>query len=227
MVKNIKYIVLIMIFFISMRSIYVNAHNFDNTIKIYDYSIVLTDEEKNSLKGKIDEYIDKYNMDMVVVIVKYYTLPTLKEYTDEFYKRNNFDKNGIILVIDTKNDDANIELSGNVNLYNKYEIEDILSKVKKQDKYYNKVERFITLSDIYAKTNETRIIKETDNKSMIKNILISLIISIVLPAIIVLVLIYKLYRKSNINKKEYSKVESIIINKREDKFITTNTKINK
>ena len=45
-----------------------NTKYVDSSEKIYDFSNVLTEEEKNELKSLVDDYIDKTKMDMVIYI---------------------------------------------------------------------------------------------------------------------------------------------------------------
>lgn len=41
----------------------------DETKKIYDYANLITDEEEIELYNKVQEFINKYNMDMVIVTI--------------------------------------------------------------------------------------------------------------------------------------------------------------
>lgn len=73
----------------------------DTSLKIYDYGNYLTQEQKDALKGKIDEYISSFNMDIVIVTKKDYDFYKMQYYADDFYDYNGFGidkvKSGIIL----------------------------------------------------------------------------------------------------------------------------------
>mgnify|MGYP002859911739 CR=1 FL=1 len=64
----------------------------DSSLKIYDYGELLTDEEEVYLKGLIDEYIEKYDMDLVIVTKKDY-YGDMKRYAQDFYDYNTFGTN--------------------------------------------------------------------------------------------------------------------------------------
>lgn len=207
-----------------------NVFAFDNTYKIYDYAQVLTEKEEKSIKTKIDKYIEKYNLDMVVVTVKYYNQNTLQEYMDEFYNKNQFgigdNKDGIIIALDLKNNIKNIDIMnygiGN-NLYSEEEKKEILNEVNKEDKYYDKILKFINYSNKYVNKNDDNY---TTNNILSHIDWISIIvISFIVPTIVIII---GLLKNKNIKKEDkadyYVKKDVIDIHKKEDKFITTNTK---
>lgn len=225
--KNIKYLIIIFLLFIGINSVLA----FDNTVKIYDYAQLLTEKKEQQLKKQVDNYVNTYNMDMVVVTVKYYKQLNLEDYMNLFYKQNDFgkgiNKDGIILVIDLKenNDTVGIKTYGKANsLYSENEIKNIISEINSENKYYDKVFSFIDYSNKYINEvdNSYNIITTSKiNINWLEIILLSLVISTIIMAIIIL------KNKKIINKKSINycvKEGSIVINKFEDKFITTNTK---
>ena len=64
----------------------------DAAEKIYDFSDILTDEEEKDLKNKIDELIEKYKMDIVILTYDYpYSSDSENSYfASDFYDFNDF-----------------------------------------------------------------------------------------------------------------------------------------
>ena len=223
--NKIKYILIILMIFIGIKNIY--AFTFDNTIKVYDYAQILTDKEEDKLIGKVNEYINKYNIDMVIVTVKHYEQNTLKEYMDLFYETNEFgkgnNKRGIFIVLDLKNNDIGIETYNlEEGVYTESELTRMKELIEKDDKYYKKINTFIDYSNKYL--NENYIIKKDRNSSYI-DYLIMAFISLFISSTLIIILIIKVKK---VSKKEesisYLKKDSLVINKREDKFLTTHTR---
>lgn len=224
--KNLKYLILVLFLFIGIKS--VNA--FDNTIKVYDYAQVLTEKEESKLKKDVDKFIDKYNFDMAIVTVKYYSQETLDEYMNLFYIKNNFgigiNKDGIIAVLDLKNDNniVGIETFGNVkNYYSESEIKSIINDIQKEKNNYNKLEIFIDGAFNYVDKFEDNY--SDTNILLFLNWFQVLTLSILIPTMIVIIGIFK---NKNVRKEEsvkyYINENSVVITKRNEKYITTNTK---
>lgn len=222
-------IIIIITIFIGIKN--VNAlHSFDNTIKVYDYAQVLTEQEEINLKKEVNNYINKYNIDMVIVTVKYYMQIDTNQYIDDFYNINTFgngsNKDGIIIAVDLKNnnDDVAIKTYGKaVNLYNNDEIELILNKINKEETYYDKLYSFINYSDKYI--NENYIAYKENNTSRSINLLSIMFVSAIIPTVVIFV---GLLKNKTIKKAEnanyYVKNNSVFINVKNDQFVTTNTK---
>ena len=69
--KKIKYLIITLLLFFGIKN--VNAiQKFDTTIKVYDYAQILTEREEKKLKAEANNYVNKHNMDMVIVT---YNLP--------------------------------------------------------------------------------------------------------------------------------------------------------
>lgn len=224
--KNLKYLILVLLLFIGIKS--VNA--FDNTIKVYDYAQVLTEKEESKLKKDVDKFIGKYNFDMAIVTVKYYSQETLDEYMNLFYIKNNFgigiNKDGIIAVLDLKNDNniVGIETFGNVkNYYSESEIKSIINDIQKEKNNYNKLEIFVDGVFNYVDKFEDNY--SDTNILLLLNWFQVLTLSILIPTMIVIIGIFK---NKNVRKEEsaryYINENSVVITKRNEKYITTNTK---
>lgn len=209
-----------------------NVKAFDNTLKIYDYAQILTETEEIKLKEEIDKYIKNYNKDMVIVTVKYYLQNTSQEYMYQFYNQNKFgvgsNKDGIMLVIDLKDskDLIDIRTFGFANeLYSDIELNDILNQVNSKKDYYDKLITFIEYSDKYIKTSDEKVENTAKNILLVTNWLGILMPSLIIPTIVIVV---GLLKNKNVKKLEnasyYVKKDSIVINKKSDEFVTTNTK---
>jgi len=223
--KHLKKLIIILLLIIGVSSVKAQR-TFDTTIKIYDYAQVLNEKEERDLKNSVDKYIEKYNIDMVLVTVKHYNQNTLEEYMELFYNKNNFgigdNKDGIMFTIDLKNNNIAIKTFGITNdLYSQSELNKILNKVNKKDNNKEKISTFIKYSNKY--------INEYDNDSFDNEFLISIdwigitIISAILSTVIIFIGILKSKTKI-ISKRNNDCVKSLIITIKEDSFITTNTK---
>lgn len=224
--KNLKYLILVLFLFMCIKS--VNA--FDNTIKVYDYAQVLTEKEESKLKKDVDKFINKYNFDMAIVTVKYYNQETLNEYMNLFYIKNDFgigtNKDGIMAVLDLKNDNNIIwiETFGNVkDYYSESEIKSIINDVQKEKNNYNKLEIFIDGAFNYVDKFEDNY--SDTNILLLLNWFQVLTLSILIPTMIVIIGIFK---NKNVRKEDsaryYINENSVVITKRNEKYITTNTK---
>ena len=94
--------------------------------KIYDFSDILTEEEETQLKSKIDEFIEKNKMDLVIVTTSFpYSYDSKnEEYADDFYDYNDFGigfqyNSGVLLLRNTNPSDPYYHMSttGNAQLY--------------------------------------------------------------------------------------------------------------
>lgn len=225
--KNIKYLIIVLFLFIGLG----NVSAFDNSVKVYDYAQLLTEKKEQELRTEVNNYINRYNIDMVIVTVKYYEQLNLTDYMNLFYAQNGFgkgiNKDGIIAVIDLKENNNKFEIKryGRANsLYSEEEIKNIINKVNNEDKYYNKLFTFINYSNKYI--NETNTSYNIDNGSTTYiNWLLIIIPSFIISTIITIIIFFKNKKILNNKFNNYYVIENnIVINKKEDKFITTNTK---
>ena len=224
---KLRYVLLTLI----VMFVYCNVYSieFDNTLKIYDYGQTLTEKEEIKLKDTINKYIDKYNIDMVMVTVKYYNYSNLTDYIREFYSKNNFgiddNKSGIIIVLDLKNNKIGIEKFGKANdIYSDGTIKHILSKLDRYNSNYKKLKYFIKYTNDYAYKGYNKIDSKSKSYKII-NWIIILVISILIPTMFSIMIKIRIKKIERINDKNYYIDEkSIVINKREEKYITTHTK---
>ena len=238
-----KYLKLLLLTLIISIIGILNVKAIDTSEKVYDFANVLTPEQKELLKEKIDKYIETYNMDMAVVTVKYHNYSSTMQYADDFYDVNHFGigatEDGLVCVIDfsTGHDDFWISTKGNaIIMYDDARINSILDAmdaVYYRDKtdYYNMFNAFIDKSSSYAALG----IPKSNKNVRLNNYgmpyeerpfpwsgitILSLIISTI--AIVILISKNKMIHKAT-NADNYIDKNSINITKRVDQFLTTHT----
>lgn len=209
-----------------------NINALDTSLKVYDYAQILTANEEMKLRSKINSYINKYNMDMVLVTVKKHNNIDTMHYADEFYTRNKFGigqtYDGVIMVIDFTAGYTDVLMTKKgkaINYYTDDRIDRILDEViKKNDKdYYGIFDAFIEKADYYAGLGISTNYDNYEKDDTI-NWIISLIVSIIVPTIIIIIVVAKNKKeKLNITESNYLVDGSVVVNKRLDKFITTHT----
>lgn len=234
--KKFKYLILVLLIFIGIK----NVNAFDNTLKVYDYAQVLSTSEEQNLKNKIDNFIDTYDMDMVLVTVKYHTKSNTQRYAEDFYDYNGFGigntYDGIIFVIDFTFGYTDIYISTTgeaIRMYDDYRINNMLDNIalKKNSGYYAMFESFINDSSNYARLGLPQSNSNThinDNGDLVYNQSIPwgkiILISAIIATIVIAILIAKNRMvKKSMTAKYYIKEGSILINTRQDRFITTHT----
>lgn len=238
--KKLKYLILAIVLFLTLQ----NVSAFDKELKVYDYAQVLTPEEEEKLKEKSIEFTEKYNMDIIMVTVKYHEKSTTKAYAQDFYDYNGFGvgntHDGLIFVIDfnfNEKSDFYISTTGEaIRMYDDYRINSILDSIddeyyKNSEDYFNMFLAFINASDKYASlgvpssNSNTRIDSNGDlvYKTGIPWFKITLISLIISSAIVIFFIMKNKMVRKSVNANEYLKKDSVVINNRSDKFITTHT----
>lgn len=211
----------------------------DSSLKIYDYGELLTDEQEVKIKSKIDDYIAKYNLDMVIVTKKNY-YGNLKAYGQDFYDYNDFGKgkthDGILLVLNVDNYGpiAEIVTTGEgIRMYDDARIDSILTSMS-NSKYSGNaaiVEAFVDKSDYYASlgipaSNKNTYIDENGDYHVRRTYPAFALIftSAVVATIVLLVMVHKNKMiKKAITAHNYLDYNSIAITMRNDQFIHTHT----
>ena len=137
----------------------------DASKKIYDFSLIISDEEEQELKKYIDEFIGKYKTELIIVT---YDLPYTNDsenenFASDFYDYNDFgidfDKyDGIVLFRNTYGADPYYDMYtfGNAQLYfsksdYNYILDDIFDKLHSGD-YFSGFKMFIDdVNDCYMR----------------------------------------------------------------------------
>ena len=144
------------------RSNVMNTPKVDASEKIYDFSDILTDDEEQELKKSIDEFIEKNQMDLVIVTTSFpYSYDKEnEEYADDFYDYNDFGigfqyNSGILLLRNTNPSDPYYHMSttGNAQLYfSDARVNSVLDGIYNEihaGNYYNAFYDFINRTDYY------------------------------------------------------------------------------
>ncbi|MBR5369869.1 MAG: TPM domain-containing protein [Bacilli bacterium] len=231
----------------SKLSYIMNTKKVDASEKIYDFSDILTDEEEQLLKAKIDKFIEDNNMDMVIVTDNFAYTNDIKnqEYADDFYDYNDFGLNieyysGVLLLRNTYSLDPyyHMSTSGNAQLYlNDYRVNRILDDIYydiHNGNYYEGFSKWITYTDNYIKegypsTASNYYLDNNGNMHRVKPkyhppIGIAFLAGFVVALTIVLVMVSKNKMVKKAQKAgEYIDQNSINITKREDTFLRSHT----
>ena len=240
--RRLKYLLLIItLVFIGM----LNVKAIDTSEKVYDFANVLTPEQKENLKARIDTFIETYNLDMAIVTVRYHDYSSTEKYADDLHDKlieDGFGIDSIICILDFninlhKNVGVQISTNGNsIVMYDDARIEKIIDEIadayyRNRTDYYNMFNAFIDRSSYYANLGipeSNRHVKiDKNGRPYIERpfpwMQIS-IISIIVSSVTVLILIKrnKMIHKAT-NADLYLNKETINITNRKDQFLTTAT----
>ncbi len=209
----------------------------DANEKVYDFADLLTDDEENLIYNKIIEYINTYNMDLVIVTTNHIDTIDTRHYGMDFYDYNDFGtdnkKSGILLIIDMENRRYEMITTGEaIIMYDDDRVNNILDYIFndiKNQTYYSGINNFISQSSYYASlgvpdSNKYASVDEKGNITINKPIPwgVMIIISLVVTFIIILILVKKnkMVKKAT-TAKEYLDNGSLVINVLSDTLIDT------
>lgn len=209
----------------------------DEDEKIYDFAKIISDYYEKLLFEKIEEFIDEYDMDMVVVTINKSEFGTAMSYADDFYDYNYFGKNknrdGLLLLIDMYKREVAISTSGHAMLvYDDNRIDRMLDYLETDlgyGDYYDAVDTFIENATKYAKrgiapSNKNAYIDENGDLIYVSPFpwLMIIVISIIITAVIIPILLSR-HKQIKLSSTAKYYLSSINITNRQDKFITTFT----
>lgn len=218
---------------------YVNVED-----KIYDFSEVLTEEERENLKKLINDYIEKTNMDMVILIdsVPYVVDSVNEDYAVDFYDYNDFgldfeNYSGVILFRNTysSNPYFNVYTFGNAQLYYSYQrCENMLDNIYydlKGHNYFNGFSTFIEDFDYYydeGKPSELKDYYIDDMGYLKKKYRAPWLVAIIVSSLTTIIVLSIMYNKNRMVKKdsrasEYLNRESIKFTKRNKSLMSSHT----
>ena len=214
----------------------------DASEKIYDFQNVLTEEEKEQLKSMIEDYINKTQMDLVIVIdrIPYSMDETNEVFAADFYDYNDFginfeDYSGTLLLRNTYEQDPyyDIYTFGEAQLYYDYDrLQIILDGIYDdlhQGNYLSGFTDFIDyLDDYYESGYGLKNYSIDENGFLVKNYQYPAFIIFGLSLLITIVTMSVLVKKNKMVMKatqaeEYLDQKSIHITNRQDQFLTTHT----
>lgn len=217
----------------------------DTSLKIYDFSDILTDEEEKSLREKMITFQTKTNMDIVILTVNlpYAYDSTNEDYAADFYDYNDFGLNysnysGILLLRNTYENDPyfNIYTFGEAQLYFTYSrleniLDDIYPYFKNGSNYLKGMNKYIdSLSDYYdsGKPYSSKYDKLDENGIVIKGFYPSYFVYIVISSIIACIVTFiergrhKMIKKST-QASDYLDKKTVNYTRKEDIFLRTHT----
>jgi len=84
----------------------------DSNIKVYDFAPLLSESEGQELQKKIKNNFGKEDYDVVIVTISDLDSRSPREYAEDFYDYNDFNLNGILLLISLQSRDVYIATSG-------------------------------------------------------------------------------------------------------------------
>lgn len=210
--------------------------------KIYDFSDVLTDEEEQQLREKINDYIKKTNMDLVIVIDRIpYTIDHTNEvYAADFYDYNDFgidfdNYSGTLLLRNTYEEDPYFDIYtfGEAQLYYDYDrLQYILDGIYDDlhsGLYKNGFNHYIEYLDTYYDRGVSLDNYKLDENGFLQKKYVYplpfvLIGSLVITFIIMIIMIRKnkMIMKAT-QAEEYMDHNTIHITNRQDNFVSTHT----
>lgn len=214
----------------------------DASEKVYDYANILTEDEENILKEKIDKFISETNLDMAIVIPSFtYSNDSENEdYAANFYDYNDFgmgnEKNSGVLFLrnaNPKDPYFNIYTFGDAQLYYDYNrLESVLDKVYPDISSKNYLSGFTDFIDEMTRYYKAGISKSLDNYKVNKNgylkekFRIPWFEVIGASALLTIIILVVLVKKNKMIMKasdatEYLDRKSFTINEKRDKFINS------
>lgn len=208
----------------------------DSKELIYDFSNLLTDEEYGKLQTKIKDLSNNKNFSIVIVTTDDIKGLTEVQYADDFYDYNDFNKNGVLLLIDMNDRYVYISTSGEGQLtIDEARIETILDEITpslSNSNYYKAIDEFADLINKYLekgpsnKMDNCYITDDFGNYKCYKTVPYYLIIPFSLITTIVITIIGLLrYKKVLLvtNANLYLNKSKINLGQKIDNFVSTNT----
>ena len=147
--KNL-FLAIIISFFVT-TPVFAFTKELDLSLKVYDNADLLTDTQVTLLKRKIDSYVDKYNLDMVLLTTED-NITSPRNYAEMFYDDNDFgigtNKNGILFLIDKTSGTDSLYLLARgsaSDIYTKSKVDSIISEIEQMRNrgYYTMLDTFI------------------------------------------------------------------------------------
>lgn len=213
----------------------------DASEKIYDFADVLDDTTKQTLLNKMNAFIEKSNMDIVIVLIdKELSDDEIEDYAADFYDYNDFGLNysyysGILLIrnVNSYNRFFNIYTFGEAQLYYTYDrcesiLDDIYDDIK-ADRYLEGLTTYISEAEYYFEQGKVSDDQYIDDNGFVKTkykvpYLLSAIISGTITTITMCILVGKNKMvKKELKANTYLDRNSIKYNKQNNIFLHSHT----
>lgn len=216
----------------SNKSNILNTPSVNEEEKIYDFANLYTDSEEESLYLEIKDFIDSYNMDLVVVTINRNNKSSPRVYADDFYDYNKFgvgdDRDGVLFLIDMDSREIYMSTTGNaIKMYNDYRIHEVLDQVYQymsDANYFEGTTNYIRVISNYASSGMPSDSDYHTKMSIGIVILWSLFVGLGITVIVMIILVKKnkLVRKAT-TAEEYLDKDSVDIKNISDILVSTNT----
>lgn len=245
--KNKSIFLNLLIIFIFVFSVFVNAETVDTNIKVYDYGKLFSESESKDLSDTAVKIINKQQIDIVIVTIDNSEGKSSRDYADDFYDYNNFgigeDRSGILMLINMQEREVWISTSGKgIPIYTDKVTDKILDSVYNklsEGSYYASGKLFLEEADryIYVYEKEKADYEEKmrmkaqkepsgplrENFSMISILAVSIFMGFGLGGLITFIS----SRNNNLSDKtqarNYISQEGFKITQKEDSFLNTDT----
>lgn len=238
MKKIVNYLILFHVFLLVFIP-FTKAESVDVSEKIYDYANIIDESSENEIYNSIIEYINKYDMDMIVVTIDSNPKYSARSFADDFFDYNGFGKNssrdGILLLIDMDTREFYISTSGKgILYYDDDRIDKMLDNIypaATSGDYSLSVKTFVNDAANYASrgvpfSNRNYVIDKNGNYVYREPIhwFIIIIVSGIITAITIWIMSskHKVVRLSS-TAGEYLDKNSVNITNRQDIFLDTHT----
>ena len=199
--------------------------------KVVDDSGYLSSEEKTSLTNSLTDVGEKYNMDLVVVLIPSLQGESKVIYADDYYDYNGYKDDGALLLLSIEDREWYISTKGyGITAFTDYGIQCIGSEITsylKSEDYYGACDKYADLCDAFI--NEAKNGKPYDTNHKFKDtfdyvfaIGISLVVGIVI-AVIVCLMIKSKYKPVRLKAEanDYLIKDSLAVHNAYDNFLYT------
>ncbi len=199
--------------------------------KVVDDSGYLTAEQKTALTEKLTATGDKYNMDLVVVLIPTLNGESKVVYADDYYDYNGYKDDGALLLLSIEDREWYISTKGyGITAFTDYGIQNIgseLTSYLKSEDYYGACNKYAELCDEFI--NEAKTNKPYDTNHQRKELFdyifaigISLVVGIVIAAVICLMVKSK-YKPVRLKAEanDYLIKDSLAVSNAYDNFLYT------
>ena len=185
-----------------------NTPSVSSSEKIYDYADLLTVKEEEKLYKKVSEFINKDDVDLIILTTNNLNNYDISDYTINFYKYNFFKKNAVIFTIYINNIEPEIYMYNNgdkvASIFTNDVINEILEYVYQNidnGKYYDALCDYVKIVDGFYDIDDSGSYKVDDFGNLVKQIpwIEILILASTLTFVIISCFIYMIKGKNKIN----------------------------
>ena len=172
--------------------------------KIYDYAELYTEDEEKKLFEKINNFVNTSKIDAAIVTTKDLNGFSIRDYANNFYDYNSFEKTGVVFVIYTTGTSPEIYMGNSgaktsevFSIYTDKRINQILKYLYpdiKGGNYYTATDNYIKIIDGFYTLSHTGNYRLNEQGTFVKNIpwLELVVLSIAVSAITIIIFTYKL-----------------------------------